>query len=99
MRSIDTVIREIEAIPDKRLFVIDDTIIGVGDRCTQRVFELFERLSHCHKEWGGQTCLNFVEHDGLLAPAAKSGAKAFLIGFESLRQSIKTITKPRLPKD
>jgi radical SAM superfamily enzyme YgiQ (UPF0313 family) len=87
MRSIDNVIREIEAIPDKRLFVIDDNIIGSGDRCTQRAFELFERLSHCNKEWGGQTCLNIVEHEGLLAAAAKSGAKAFLIGFESLRQS------------
>ncbi|MBU1564102.1 MAG: B12-binding domain-containing radical SAM protein [Proteobacteria bacterium] len=87
MRNIDNVIREIEALPDKRLFIIDDNIIGAGDICLKRAFELFEKLSHCGKEWGGQTCLNIVENEGLLAAAAKSGAKAFLIGFESLRES------------
>lgn len=87
MRSIDKVIAEIEALPDKRLFIIDDNIIGAGDACTKRAFALFDRLRHCRKEWGGQTCLNIVEQDGLLAAAAKSGAKAFLIGFESLHEA------------
>lgn len=87
MRGIDNVIREVEAIPDKRLFLIDDNIIGAGEQCRQRAFTLFDRLRNCRKEWGGQTCLNIVEHDGLLAAAAKSGAKAFLIGFESLRET------------
>jgi radical SAM superfamily enzyme YgiQ (UPF0313 family) len=87
MRNIDNVIAEIEALPDKRLFIIDDNIIGAGDNCTKRAFALFDKLRHCRKEWGGQTCLNIVEHDGLLAAAAKSGAKAFLIGFESLHEA------------
>jgi radical SAM superfamily enzyme YgiQ (UPF0313 family) len=87
MRNIDNVINEIENLPDKRLFIIDDNIIGAGENCLKRAFSLFDRLSHCHKEWGGQTCLNIVEHDGLLAAAAKSGAKAFLIGFESLQDA------------
>jgi radical SAM superfamily enzyme YgiQ (UPF0313 family) len=90
MRDIDNVIREIENLPDKRLFIIDDNIIGAGENCLKRAFALFDRLSHCGKEWGGQTCLNIVEHDGLLAAAAKSGAKAFLIGFESLQDAALT---------
>ncbi len=87
MRNIDNVIAEIEGLPDKRLFIIDDNIIGSGEKCIKRAFELFERLSHCNIEWGGQTCLNIVEHEGLLKAAAKSGARAFLIGFESLEQA------------
>lgn len=86
-RDIDRVIAEIDSIPDKRLFLIDDNIIGSGKRSIDRAFALFARLKDCNKEWGGQTCLNIVEHDDLLDAAAKSGAKAFLIGFESLQEN------------
>ncbi|EKD34182.1 MAG: hypothetical protein ACD_75C02436G0002, partial [uncultured bacterium] len=86
-RDIDRVIEEVDSIADKRLFLIDDNIIGSGRRSIDRAFALFERLKDCNKEWGGQTCLNIVEHDDLLAAAAKSGAKAFLIGFESLQEN------------
>ncbi len=84
LRSIDNVIDEINAIKAKQIFIIDDNIIGSGQQCIDRAFALFKRLEGCGKEWGGQTCLNIVEHDGLLAAAARSGARAFLIGFESI---------------
>jgi radical SAM superfamily enzyme YgiQ (UPF0313 family) len=87
LRNINNVIDEINAIKEKRLFIIDDNIIGSGRQYIDRAFALFERLEGSGKEWGGQTCLNIVEHDGLLAAAARSGAKAFLIGFESLNDS------------
>lgn len=86
VRDIDRVIDEINAIPDKRLFLIDDNIIGSGQQCIDRALALFARLKDCNKEWGGQTCLNIVENRELLAAAARSGAKAFLIGFESLAE-------------
>ncbi len=88
MREIDDVIAEIKAIPDKRIFIIDDNIIGSGKTSIDRAFALFARLKECKKEWGGQTCLNIVEEEGLLKAAADSGAKAFLIGFESIEQEI-----------
>ena len=84
LRNIDRVIDEINSIKSRRIFIIDDNVIGSGRRCIQRSFELFDRLKDCGKEWGGQTCLNIVEHDDLLKAAARSGAKGFLIGFESL---------------
>ena len=84
LRNIDTVVAEINAIAAKRIFLIDDNIIGSGQRCIERAFALFDRLKDCRKEWAGQTCLNIIEHDGLLAAAARSGARAFLIGFESI---------------
>ena len=90
MRDIDRVIAEINGIPDKQLFIIDDNIIGSGPNSIKRAFSLFDRLKDCGKEWGGQTCLNIVEHDGLLKAASKSGAKAFLIGFESIQEATLT---------
>ncbi|MEN8142239.1 MAG: radical SAM protein, partial [Thermodesulfobacteriota bacterium] len=90
MRNIDKVIAEINSIPDKRLFIIDDNIIGSGHNCISRAFDFFEQLEDCNKEWGGQTCLNIVEHDGLLKAASDSGAKAFLIGFESIQEATLT---------
>ncbi len=87
MRDIDDVIAEIKSIPDKRLFIIDDNIIGSGKTSIARAFTLFDRLRECKKEWGGQTCLNIVEHEGLLEAAYNSGARAFLIGFESIQDA------------
>jgi radical SAM superfamily enzyme YgiQ (UPF0313 family) len=88
MRDVEMVGRELESIPDRRLFIIDDNIIGSGQRCTKRAFALFDRIRACGKEWGGQTCLNIVENPDLLKAAAASGAKAFLIGFESIREEV-----------
>ncbi len=85
LRDIDHVIDEINSIPDKRIFIIDDNIIGSGKPCIDRAFKFFDRMKDTGKQWAGQTCLNIVEHDGLLAAASKSGAKAFLIGFESIQ--------------
>lgn len=84
LRNIDNVIEEINSIKSKNIFIIDDNIVGSGQRCIKRSFELFDRLKDTGKVWGGQSCLNIVEHDGLLKAAARSGAKALLIGFESI---------------
>lgn len=85
LRNLDNVLDEIRSIRDKQLFIIDDNIIGSGKESISRAFQLFERLAELKKVWGGQTCLNIVEHEGLLKAAAKSGARAFLIGFESIQ--------------
>ncbi len=84
LRNIDNVIDEINSIKDKRIFIVDDNIIGSGPKYLRRAHEFFERLKESNKEWGGQTCLNIVEHDDLLKAASDSGARALLIGFESL---------------
>jgi radical SAM superfamily enzyme YgiQ (UPF0313 family) len=84
VRNIDSVIDEINSIKSKRIFIVDDNIVGSGPRYIRRAKELFDRMAECGKEWGGQTCLNIVEHDDVLKSAQRSGCKAMLIGFESL---------------
>lgn len=84
LRNIDSVIDEIKQIKSKRIFIVDDNIVGSGNKYIRRARELFTRLKECDKEWGAQTCLNIVEHDDLLALARESGCRALLIGFESI---------------
>jgi len=84
VRNIDNVIDEINSIKSKRIFIVDDNIVGSGPRFIRRAKDLFDRMADCGKEWGGQTCLNIVEHDDVLKSAQRSGCKAMLIGFESL---------------
>lgn len=85
LRSIDKVIEEINTIKSKRIFIVDDNIVGSGNRYVKRAHELFSRLrDECDKEWGAQTCLNIVEHDDLLKTARDSGCRGLLIGFESI---------------
>ncbi len=95
LRDIDNVISEIHGIKSKRIFIVDDNIVGAGMKYIRRTKELFDRLRECGKEWGGQTCLNIVEHEDVLKSAARSGCKGFLIGFESLdAETIGAFHKP-----
>lgn len=84
VRNIDSVIDEINSIKSKRIFIVDDNIVGQGPRYIRRAKDFFDRLTDCNKEWGGQTCLSIVEHDDVLKAAQRSGCKGMLIGFESL---------------
>ena len=95
LRNINSVIDEINSIAAKRLFIVDDNIVGSGEKYIQRAKELFTRLKECDKEWGSQSCLNIVEHDDLLKTARESGCRLLLIGFESMdTDSLKGMHKP-----
>ena len=95
LRNIDSVIEEIKSIKAKRLFIVDDNIVGSGDKYIKRAKELFPRLKECDKEWGSQSCLNIVEHDDLLKTARESGCRLLLIGFESMdADSLTAMHKP-----
>lgn len=95
LRKIDRVIDEVNSIRSKRLFIVDDNIVGSGPQHVRRAKELFDRLQGCGKEWGGQSCLTIVEHDELLVSARKSGCRVLLIGFESLdAAALKAMHKP-----
>jgi len=86
---------EINAIESKRIFIIDDNIVGAGMKYIRRAKELFDRLQGSGKEWGAQTCLNIVEHPDVLKLARESGCRGLLIGFESIdADSLEHMHKP-----
>jgi radical SAM superfamily enzyme YgiQ (UPF0313 family) len=95
LRSTDNIIEEIKRIKSKRIFIVDDNIVGAGNKYMNRARELFTRLKECDKEWGAQTCLNIVEHPDVLKLARESGCRSLLIGFESIdADSLEHMHKP-----
>ena len=83
-RPIPEVLEEIAAIKENRLFIADDSVVGLGQECFDHAMELFAGLKGMGKSWGAQVCVTVAEHDDLLKAASESGANTFYIGFESI---------------
>jgi radical SAM superfamily enzyme YgiQ (UPF0313 family) len=84
-RPIPDVVREFQSIPDKRVLVVDDNLIGVRPEHIARAKDLFRAMARAHlrKEWVAQATINFADDEELLALAAKAGCSGVFIGFES----------------
>ena len=77
-RPVADVVREFQAIPEKRVLVVDDNLIGTRPDHVARAKELFCALAAAklHKQWIAQATINFADDEELLALAAKAGCRA-----------------------
>jgi len=84
-RPIPDVVREFQSIPEKRVLVVDDNLIGTRPDHIARAKDLFRAMAQANlrKEWVGQATINFADDEELLALAAKAGCRGVFIGFES----------------
>ena len=84
-RSIPEVVREFQSIPEKRVLVVDDNLIGTRPEHIVRAKDLFRALAAANlgKEWIAQATINFADDEELLALAAQAGCAGVFIGFES----------------
>jgi radical SAM superfamily enzyme YgiQ (UPF0313 family) len=84
-RSIPDVVREFQAIREKRVLVVDDNLIGTRTEHIARAKDLFRAMTKANlrKEWIGQATINFADDEELLTLAAKAGCRGVFIGFES----------------
>lgn len=84
-RPINDVLDEMEAIPQKKLNIIDDDLVGYTRKSMDRATELFKGMidRNINKDWVCQASLNFGSNDELLHYAAKSGCRLVLIGIEA----------------
>ena len=84
-RPVADVLREFESIPEKRVLVVDDNLIGTRPEHVARAKELFRALAakKLRKQWIAQATINFADDEELLALAAKAGCHGVFIGFES----------------
>jgi radical SAM superfamily enzyme YgiQ (UPF0313 family) len=84
-RSIPDVVREFQSIPEKRVLVVDDNLIGTTLEHIARAKDLFRALvaANLGKEWIAQATINFADDEELLALAAQAGCAGVFIGFES----------------
>ena len=84
-RPIADVVEEFRSIREKRVFVVDDNLIGTTTAQIDRAKELFRALAcaNLHKQWVAQTTINFADDEELLTLAARAGCAGVFIGFES----------------
>ncbi len=84
-RPVAEVVEEFKAIPESRVLIVDDNLIGRMPQHIERAKELFRALAEAGtgKSWVGQTTVNFADDEELLDLARKAGCAGLFIGFES----------------
>jgi len=85
VRPVREVIRELESIPNRNLFFVDDAL-GL-DRDVAR--QLFSEMIPLQKLWIGQGTASLAEDPRLLRLMKQSGCVGLLIGFESLDKNVR----------
>lgn len=90
-RPIKDIVREIEALNRKTIFLVDDNI-----NCNfERAKELFRALIPLKIKWFTQGSINIADDLELLKLMKKSGCLGLLIGFESLnKDNLLLMNKP-----
>jgi radical SAM superfamily enzyme YgiQ (UPF0313 family) len=85
-RRLEDVIAELEQIPQKKVMITDDNLIGYSreDRDWARVFFLQIIEKGIKKTFFAQASIQFGEDRELIRVAAKGGLKILFIGLESV---------------
>ncbi len=78
------VLAELETIPQKMLFFVDDNIIGYGKESRQAALELFKGMAErkLDKWWFCQASINFADDEEVLFWARKAGCQMVFLGLE-----------------
>jgi radical SAM superfamily enzyme YgiQ (UPF0313 family) len=84
-RPVEEVLDELETIPQKMVFFVDDNIIGYGKGETERAVSLFKGIVErgIKKDWFCQASMNFADSDEVLEYAARSGCRMVFLGVEA----------------
>uniref|UniRef100_A0A7V3VUK6 B12-binding domain-containing radical SAM protein n=1 Tax=candidate division WOR-3 bacterium TaxID=2052148 RepID=A0A7V3VUK6_UNCW3 len=84
-RPIDDIIRELKQIPQKKIFFVDDNILGYSNSAKERLKDLCREMikQKIKKDWWCQTTVAFGEDEELLYLAKKSGCRIVFIGVEA----------------
>jgi radical SAM superfamily enzyme YgiQ (UPF0313 family) len=84
-RPVEDVVGEFATIPEERILVVDDNLVGTSRDHIDRAKQLFRALAKArlHKHWIAQATINFSDDDDLMTLARKAGCRGVFIGFES----------------
>ncbi len=85
-RLLDEVIEELEQIPQKRILLVDDNIIGHGQQDLEWTRAFFSKIlqKNIKKVFFTQASILFGEDLELVQLAARAGLKIVFIGMESI---------------
>ncbi|PKO22411.1 MAG: B12-binding domain-containing radical SAM protein [Chloroflexi bacterium HGW-Chloroflexi-1] len=79
-QAVDTALAEIESLPGRHLFFLDDNLFG-NPRFAEA---LFDGMAGMGRLWQGAATVQGVLHPGLLEKAAACGLRSLFVGFETL---------------
>jgi radical SAM superfamily enzyme YgiQ (UPF0313 family) len=84
-RPVEVVLDELQTIPQKMVFFVDDNIIGFGKEDEERTVALFKGMIErgIKKDWFCQASINFANNEEVLEYAAKSGCRMVFLGLEA----------------
>ncbi|MGK5093016.1 radical SAM protein [Deltaproteobacteria bacterium TL4] len=84
-RPVDQVIAELEKIPNRKIFFVDDNLIGSSKKSVKHAADLFQKMIErkLEKRWVAQVSMNFGEDEALVKLAHQAGCRTVLIGVES----------------
>lgn len=85
LRDVDDVLDELEAIPHKLIYFVDDNILGAGTKAREHGLMLFRGMIErkIRKEWYAYVPLSIGRDEEWIRMAAKSGCRLLLIGIEA----------------
>jgi radical SAM superfamily enzyme YgiQ (UPF0313 family) len=95
-RPPDEVLAELETIPQRLLFFVDDNIIGYGRESREQALALFKGMVNrkLNKMWLCQASLNFADDEEVLHWAGRAGCKLVFLGLEANEaDSLKEVNK------
>jgi radical SAM superfamily enzyme YgiQ (UPF0313 family) len=84
-RPATEVLAELESIPQKMLFFVDDNIIGYGKEARKAALELFKGMveRNLDKLWFCQASINFADDEEVSSWARKAGCQMVFLGLEA----------------
>jgi radical SAM superfamily enzyme YgiQ (UPF0313 family) len=84
-RPPEEVLDELETIPQKMLFFVDDNIIGYGKESREQALVIFRGMveRRLDKWWFCQASLNFADDAEVLRWAGRAGCKMVFLGLEA----------------
>jgi radical SAM superfamily enzyme YgiQ (UPF0313 family) len=95
-RPLESVIAELEQIPQKMVMLTDDNIIGYGKEDRDWAYAFFSRIleKRIRKIFFAQASIQFGEDPELIRMAAKAGLRIVFVGMESVNaESLKSYQK------
>lgn len=79
-QSLDAAVAEIERLPGRHLFFLDDNLFGDPHWAEA----LFERMRNIGRTWQAAGTVEAVQRPGLLEKAAACGLRSLFVGLETL---------------
>lgn len=80
VRQVDSVLREIESLPGKHLYFLDDHLFGHPRFAAM----LFDAMAGMGRVFQGASTVSALLTPGLLEKAAAAGLRSIFVGFENL---------------